>query len=671
MRSYLILIAPIMKRLFILVAIFIVQNTGAQTPVEEHGQLSVQGKYIVNNNSDPVQLKGMSLFWSNWGGAFYNYNAIKWMRDDWKIQVIRAAMAVEGNDEGWGYLDNAEGRVTERAKIDSVIKAAEQLGLYVIVDWHSHHAHEEVDSAVAFFADIAKTYGHLPNIIYEIYNEPEQIDWLTVIKPYLEELIDTIRVHDANNIILCGSSTWSQDLDVVAKDPIETDDNIAYSLHYYAVSHKQPLRDKVQIAIDSGIAIFVSEFGTVAVSANGYVDVESTNDWFQLLDENEIGWCNWSMNDKDELASALKLGASVNGGWAEDEFTESGMFIYNKLHFEYYSTHIQANSKPMLFYQPQSMVEKEGESFELRVIAVSPDTLEYQWYHNNEVIEYATDSIYRIDTYEASDSGYYYVVVTNSNGVVNSDTAYLEIMIREPFDGVIPIPGVIEAENFDKGGNDFTYFDADEENKGGEYRVNEGVDIDKSVEEGGYQVAFLETREWLEYTVNVAAGGEYLLVAHVSSPNGGGRMRVKFQNGGVQYLGIPTSESTTESMVSYATIDLIAGEQIVQLMVLDANSPKDFSIDKIEVRLFDGTYPTNNSEVPVLVDNLYPNPTPNVVTIETAEEAFVEVFYGMTRIDAFESKGAIQYSLEEYPAGLYFFKFSVDGNILVKKVIKH
>ena len=117
-----------------------------------------------------------------------------------------------------GYLANPD---REKAKVTAVIDACIELGLYVIIDWHDHHAHEHEAESIAFFKEIATSYGDEPNIIYEIYNEPEQVSWTNVIKPYAQEVINEIRAIDPDNIIIVGTPTWSQDVDVAARDPLD------------------------------------------------------------------------------------------------------------------------------------------------------------------------------------------------------------------------------------------------------------------------------------------------------------------------------------------------------------------------------------------------------------------------------------------------------------------
>jgi endoglucanase len=66
------------------------------------------------------------------------------------------------------------------------------------------------------------------------------------------------------------------------------DANVAYTLHYYAATHKKELRDLAQQAIDAGIPIFVSEYGVSEASGEGSIDVMEANTWRGFLDANNI-----------------------------------------------------------------------------------------------------------------------------------------------------------------------------------------------------------------------------------------------------------------------------------------------------------------------------------------------------------------------------------------------
>jgi endoglucanase len=301
------------------------------SPVQAYGRLQVCGTKICGQGGKPVQLRGVSLFWSNsgWGGEkFYDATVIGALADSWHATVIRAAIGVQ-NPGGYLVATSAN---KARAKV--VIDAAIARGMYVIVDWHSHALLQ--DDAVAFFKELATAYAASPNVIWEPFNEPVKQDWSAQLKPYHLAVIAAIRGAGSQNLVIVGSSTWSQDVDVAAKDPITTDKNVAYTLHFYAGTHKQMLRDKAETAMSKGLAIFVTEWGTCDASGNGGFDPAASKRWTDWMDENVISSANWAFNDKAETASALGRSARIAGPWTDAQLSESGRFA---------RTYIQAGYK--------------------------------------------------------------------------------------------------------------------------------------------------------------------------------------------------------------------------------------------------------------------------------------------------------------------------------------
>ena len=293
-------------------------------PVAVHGALSVEGTKIVDKDGQVVSFAGNSMFWSNTffeAERFYNPNVVSWLEQDWNSTIFRAAMGVE---DPFGYLDEPEANLS---RIRTVVDAAIANGVYVIIDWHSHNAEQYPNEAIAFFEMMARDYGDHPNVIYEIYNEPIHVSWSNDVKPYAERVIRAIRAIDPDNLIIVGSPTWSQDVDVASRDPIRGFDNIAYTLHFYAATHREELRVKARTAIANGIALFVTEWGTVEASADGEVDHESVDEWMTFCEENDLSHCNWSVHDKLEGASILRRGASSDGGWGAGDLTESGLTV--------------------------------------------------------------------------------------------------------------------------------------------------------------------------------------------------------------------------------------------------------------------------------------------------------------------------------------------------------
>ncbi|MCS6823871.1 MAG: glycoside hydrolase family 5 protein [Cytophagaceae bacterium] len=252
-----------------------------KTIVEKYGQLRVKGSYLMSQYGDTVQLRGMSYFWSQWMGQYYNAGTVKWLVEDWKCTVLRAAMGVEHG----GYEEQP---YEQKKNVMRVVDACINAGIYVIIDYHSHIAHTNVAQAKKFFSEMAQKYGNYPNVLYEIYNEPlDDISWSKHIKPYAEEVISAIRQHDPDNIVICGTRRWSQLVYEAALNPIK-DSNTVYALHFYAASHGQTLRDEALRAIKMGVCIFVSEFGTCEYTGSGKLDKEATQQWWDFLDKHKL-----------------------------------------------------------------------------------------------------------------------------------------------------------------------------------------------------------------------------------------------------------------------------------------------------------------------------------------------------------------------------------------------
>lgn len=305
--------------LIFILLFFIAINIWSGNPVELFGDLSVSNKKIVDKNNQPVQLRGMSLFWSQHGHRYWNSSVVEWLRDDWKIDVIRAPMGVNDED-GVGYITEPS---IHKNYVNRVVLAALEHGVYAIIDWHDHAAHKYTTQAKQFFSEMAQEYGNTPNVIYEIYNEPENVDWNTI-KNYANQVISSIRAHDPDNLIIVGTPTFSQQLDQAINSQI-SGKNIVYSFHFYANSHSG-LRWQLENSIGK-IPVFVTEWGGCNYDGNGPFNTGEVNTWLRLMWDNKISWCKWSIMAKEETSAALKVGVSSQGGWTSSDLTESGRFI--------------------------------------------------------------------------------------------------------------------------------------------------------------------------------------------------------------------------------------------------------------------------------------------------------------------------------------------------------
>ena len=298
---------------------FFISIVASAQPVKHHGQLKVAGTQLVDKNNEPIVLRGMSFGWHNLWPRFYTKGVVKTLYKDWNCSVIRASMGIEKVDGKDGYLQLPD---WSTEKIKAVVDAAIKEGIYVIIDWHSHNIQEA--EAKKFFAEMATVYGQYPNIIYEIFNEPDYETWEEV-KKYSIEVIKTIRAIDTKNIILVGSPHWDQHIHLPANDPITVFDNLMYTVHFYAATHKQELRDRTDAAISKGLPVFISESAGMEASGNGPMNYEEWKKWIDWMDAKKLSWITWSVSDKDETCSVLKPFASSDGKWKDADIKESGL----------------------------------------------------------------------------------------------------------------------------------------------------------------------------------------------------------------------------------------------------------------------------------------------------------------------------------------------------------
>ena len=268
-----------------------------------------------DTSGNEVQVKGMSLFWSNEKSQnrFWRNDVITGMVSQQGIQVIRAAMAVD--DQGWGnghYFINGKTEYYQDL-LDETVQAAIEQDIYVIIDYHSHTAVDNVGRAKEFFKIQAKKWGSYPNVIFEIYNEPickagqghgnsfncTMITW-PEIKAYANEVIPIIRRY-SNNLIVVGTPSWSGNPGAVVGNAITGYDNIAYTFHYYAGKDDGSdahdfisMSADVNSAIGAGLSVFVTEWGTVGYGGDGAPSMANNPQWQTWMNLKKLSSANWN-----------------------------------------------------------------------------------------------------------------------------------------------------------------------------------------------------------------------------------------------------------------------------------------------------------------------------------------------------------------------------------------
>jgi endoglucanase len=300
-------------------------SVDASTPFGQHGALHVENGKLTDENGNTVQLYGMSTHGIAWFPQYINYDSFRTLRDDWNTNCIRLAMYTA---EYGGYCAGGDKEQLKQLVRDGVSYATE-LGMYVIVDWHilsDYDPNQNKDEAIAFFREMAEVFADNDNVLYEICNEPNGGTSWDSIKSYAEEVIPVIRAQKPNAVILVGTPTWSQEIDKAAASPLD-DSNVLYTLHFYAGTHKDDLRNRLETCVQNGLPVFVSEFGMCDASGNGTNDFVSTTKWLDLLNKYQISFCCWNLANKDESSSVFKASSTALSDWTDDDFNESGRWI--------------------------------------------------------------------------------------------------------------------------------------------------------------------------------------------------------------------------------------------------------------------------------------------------------------------------------------------------------
>ena len=305
-------------------------------PYKTHGKLAVSGTDLVDAFGSKFQLKGVSTHGLTWFADFVNKDTYQYFKDSFGINLVRFAMYTDTGDS-YGYCSGGNKSEIEEL-LGKGVDAATELGLYAIIDWHilsDNDPNMHIEDARDFFDRISKKYASYGNVIYEIANEPNGGTTWDSIKDYAETIIPIIRKNAPDAIIIVGTPTWSQDVDAAAADPINDQTNLMYAVHFYAATHKDDLRNKVQSVLDAGLPIIVSEFGLCDASGNGSIDYDQSDAWFDLINDKNLSYAAWNISNKAETSSLFDSSCTKTSGFTDDDLSDSGRYIKEKIESSY------------------------------------------------------------------------------------------------------------------------------------------------------------------------------------------------------------------------------------------------------------------------------------------------------------------------------------------------
>jgi len=201
-----------------------------------------------------------------------------------------------------------------------------------------------------------------------------------------------------------------------------------------------------------------------------------------------------------------------------------------------------------------------------------------KYYLNDEFIKEVDQAPYSFE-YTIETAGRYTLraVATDNEGKIGQESMELKVNVPQaPYGGIThPIPGTIQLEDYDVGGNGYAYFDADEGTKvdpAPNFRIDEDVDIENCTDDGGgYNVGWTAAGEWLEYTVNVEKTGSYDIILRASTDGDG--KTISLTSDGVTLANDVAITNTLGwqewTDITIPDVELEAGEQILRLTIGD------------------------------------------------------------------------------------------------------
>jgi len=284
------------------------------------GKLHVVGTELYDQNGQRVVLRGVSTHGLSWFPQYVNNKLFHQLSKEWNTNLVRLAMYSDDYVNG----DRKKNLEVLRKGVEYAIAN----DMYVMVDWHiltDNNPNINLAEAINFFNEVAKEYANVPNVIFEICNEPNGDCTWQDIKEYANIIIPVIRRHMPDALVLVGTPNFDREIQEPAADPL-TFDNVMYSFHFYATSHRDEFRAKLREVVGKGTPIFITESGLCEASGDGKIDFESVKTWYALLDSLHLSYTIWSLSNKEEESAMVKDNSSAEFYLTDDDLTLSGKF---------------------------------------------------------------------------------------------------------------------------------------------------------------------------------------------------------------------------------------------------------------------------------------------------------------------------------------------------------
>ncbi len=277
------------------------------------------------------------------------------------------------------------------------------------------------------------------------------------------------------------------------------------------------------------------------------------------------------------------------------------------------------------------------------------------------------------------------LAVADAQGLVSRDSVRIEVLANgTPYGGSPAIvPGVIQAEAYDLGGEGRAYRDADANNIGLAFRPNEGVDIENGPQ--GPNVYWITAGEWIEWTFEVQQAGTFTVSPSVASVPGFGSFRMLIDNQDVSGVRAVTGTGGWQFWrdIPVENVELSAGVHILRMEFDSQTDPNGwlFSLDFIAFTR-ESTVGVDDAEpLALALSQSVPNPVRRTArigyTLARSGPVTLEVFNSLGQtvavlVDQEQASGehAVEFDASGLSSGVYFYRLRSAAETVTRSLVR-
>ena len=512
--------------------------------------------------------------------------------------------------------------ITPLQELDLLVQKCQARGLYVMLDQHTgdNAGQQDADPYVNpgqanwenGWVTLVNRYKSYPCVVAcDVHNEPHGIDWSTW-QPEAQACANKILAADPTKLIVVEGTDhdstftyvwWGGDLYDANTNLVKPTvaNHVVYSPHEYTtdVAGGQSYdsastagypgeldghftRNWGYLAINGVAPILIGEFGT---KMDDTTRTQWMNEICSYIKTNGLSYTYWSLNpNSGDTGGLLGDNNGVTDGTDWTDVWPNKAAALQSCEFTTGGTTggttgtTTGGTAPL----PPSSLTATAATGKV-TLGWSPSTgaTSYSVYRGTAAGGESATAITSglagtsyVDSAVVNGTKYFYNVkafnAAGSSNPSNEASATPTAPAEGPYGGTPwAVPGTVQAENFDTGGEGVAYHDTDTTNNGGQYRTTDGVDIEATTDTGGgFNVGWTAAGEYLKYTVNVATAGQYTLTFRTASLSGGGSVHIANQTGAnlTGAVAIPSTGAWQTWVNVNATVTLPAGQQILTLV---------------------------------------------------------------------------------------------------------